>query len=207
MTEGFIYNEETRVHTLDGVRIPSVSDIIAPLNNFAGIPEAVLQRKCDLGIQFHKAVELHILDDLVFDSLDPDLVKPMETFIEWWTGESKVNNLLFVEKPLVCPDFGYCGKPDIVMSQGIYDIKLRPYNPVTDPLQLAGYEGMVPLMPKVSTSLFKKVLSFSVKGSMKIVDASNSQAWAMFGAMLTQYKNYTAFEKMLDNWKQHQKGG
>ncbi len=198
----FVYDEVGRNHTLNGLPLPSVTEIISPLSDFSMIPPAVLQRKCELGINFHRAIELHMEDDLVMDSLDPDIVKPMETFIEWWDRESEdIHDAnVVIEEPCFHSELEYCGKPDLEV-QGedavLYDFKLRPYNTVTDTLQMAGYDKC--LMP-VRREL--KVLSFDIKGKLKIYDAKNSQAWPMFQAMLLHWKDTQKLNKLLKTWKE-----
>ena len=61
----FVYNEETRIHTLGGKIIPSVSQVIEPLSDFSKIPKAILARKTELGTQFHDAIHAHLEDDLI----------------------------------------------------------------------------------------------------------------------------------------------
>jgi hypothetical protein len=194
----FIYNEETRVHTLDGVCIPSVSQIIAPLSDFSMIPKHILDRKCQLGINFHKAIELYMLGDLCMESLDSDIIRPMETFIEWERTQAD-RDFAKYEEVLFNPDWGYCGKTDRVSNNSVIDFKLRPYNKTTDPLQMAGYDRCV------APSLIRKknVLSFDIKGKLKIHDASNSQAWPMFQAMLKQWKETQKFNNLLKSWKEN----
>ena len=199
----FIYNEDTRIHTLDGRVIPSVTQVIAPLSDFSMIPPKVLERKCELGKEFHKAIELYMLDDLVMDSLDPDIVKPMETFIEWWEQERNKNIFVVAEKPYCHLTLKYCGKPDIVMMNGVYDIKLRLYNKTTDPLQMVSYEHLLHNEIDRFGDKFKRVLSFDIKGKLKIHDARNSQAWPMFQAMLKQWKDTQKFNELLKTWKEN----
>ncbi len=189
----FVYNEDTRVHTLSGKIIPSVSQVIAPLSNFDAIPQAVLARKAELGTQFHEAIRLHLLNDLAFDSIDPDLVKPMETFIEWWTGLRKV---IAIEKPIHHKRLKYCGCPDLYAEGALYDWKLRDYIPVVDTLKLTAYNHMI-----TRKELALWTICFDLKGGLKIRSSNHPKAWGIFRKMLERYYSEREFYNLMEQWK------
>jgi len=182
----FIYNEDTRIHTLDGIILPSVSQIIEPLTNFDNIPVKVLERKKQLGIYFHLAIELYALDDLRIDSLDSNLIKPMNSFIQWEKSQDDRKSAIY-EKPLHHKTLKYCGKPDRISDTRIIDFKLRRYNPITDCLQLEAYRHMVNHETRALWTV-----CFDLEGKISVHDAYHSQAWAVF-------------RKLLDRWKSEQK--
>lgn len=192
----FVYNEETRQHTLNGKHIGSVSQIIAPLNDFSNIPPEKLERKCQLGIEFHKAIDLYLIDDLNFDRLDPDLIKPMTTFIEWWdNGWIKATNFTS-EQPICHKTLKYCGKPDLWNDGAIYDFKLRPYKPVTDILQLEGYRHMLPPGKRD-----RWTVCFDLEGNMKMHRSQHPKAWGIFRRLLERYYSDLEFNNLMTDWK------
>jgi len=73
MTE-ITFNAQDHTYWRGPERIPSVSEILRPLTDsyLAGIPEAILNRKRDIGIAVHRACELV---DQGYD-LDPDTIDP-----------------------------------------------------------------------------------------------------------------------------------
>ena len=62
------FQESTHTYTLDGVRVPSVTQILKPMYSFYGVPDEVLQAKAELGTNVHRACELLDNDDLDEDS-------------------------------------------------------------------------------------------------------------------------------------------
>lgn len=193
----FIYDELTRHHSLNGRRIPSVSQVIAPLSNFDAIPAAVLARKRELGIQFHEAIKLHLLDDLIFDSLDTDIVKPMETFIQWTEVFRGLDTSDFqIEQPICYERLKYCGKPDLVTPMTLFDWKLRPFKGLADILQLEGYKHILPPGKRD-----RWVFCFDIEGKMTRHRCLNRQAWGIFRKMLERYYSELKFNNLIKLWK------
>ncbi len=193
----FVYNEETRQHTLNGKHIASVSQVIEPLTDFSGIDPKVLERKCELGIQFHEATRLHLLDDLHFDSMDPDLIKPMETFIGWSMLFERLDTSDFqIEQPICHERLKYCGKPDLITPMTIFDWKLRPFKPVTDILQLEGYKHMLPPGKRD-----RWVFCFDLEGKLTRHRAQHPKAWGIFRRLLERYYSELQFNNLLEDWK------
>jgi len=194
----FIYNEDTRKHTLNGKHIPSVSQALDPLYDFSGINPEVLERKRELGTQFHEAIRLHLLDDLVFDSLDPDIIKPMYAFIDWWRDRFNILDIsdFQIEQPICHEKLKYCGKPDLVTPFAIFDWKLRPFKPLTDILQLEGYKHILPLGKRD-----RWAVCFDIQGNMKMHKCFHSKAWGIFRKMLERHYREVEFNKLMTQWK------
>ena len=204
MMEGFIYNEETRIHTLNGKVIPSVSQVVEPISfDYSKIKPSTLKGKQDLGVQFHKLVELYIRDDLGNESefLEevPALRLPFEAFKEYWIDvELKDASMtLAVEQSFCNSRLKYCGRPDQIKETSIIDWKLRPYDPICDPIRMAGYAGLVSDFPKKKLT----VVSFDLKGNRKIHDTEKKGAWGMFRELLKHYWDEIEFTELLDGWR------
>lgn len=205
----FIYNEETRIHTLDGKIIPSVSNIVEPLSmDYSKAQPGKLERKRDLGNAFHECIRLFLANDLDEDSIDEDLIIPMQQFKEFWTEDK---------------DF---------TENAIYDWKLRKYDPICDPLRMIGYEGLAQHLTSdvriVETAFSNKklkycgkpdmitgtpprkliVVEFSLDSGYRVHDADKKQANSMFREMLKHYHRQqkgreedNEFEKLLNQWR------
>ena len=202
--DGFSYNEDTREHFLNGKIIPSVSRVVEPLSfDYSKIHPITLKGKQDLGVQFHKLVELYIRDDLENESEFieevPQLRLPFEAFKEYWLSVDKADDAipLAVEQALCHPKLMYCGKPDYIKETATIDWKLRPYDPVCDPVRMAGYAGLVSDFPKKKLT----VVSFDLKGNRKIHDAEKKGAWGMFRELLKHYWGEIEFTELLENWR------
>lgn len=199
----FIYNEETRVHTFGKQIIPSVTQIIAPLCDYSRIPPKTLERKRQLGIHFHDAIFLRLQNNLDDSSLHPDIVKSMKAFDAFLADQLTTDRCLNIEAPMIHPNLKYCGKPDLVADQRgtsvIYDWKLRSYNKITDPLQMAAYKELYTNV----TDLI--VVCFDLDGNYKVHHAFNIQAWPVFRKMLDRWKSEQKFNLLLNKWKEAQK--
>lgn len=205
----FVYNEETRIHTLGGIEIPSVTNIVAPIGvDYSRIPQGVLRQKRELGINFHRCIELFLKNDLDEDSVDEALEAPMRQFKEFWTDDEfkdrKPPMFLEIEKPLCNKKLKYCGKPDLITEDTIYDWKLRKYDPVSDPIRMAGYELLLPDFPPRR----KVVVEFSLDCGYLVHEVEDRQARGMFRKMLNNYweqinrdKKQREFEELLNKWR------
>lgn len=66
------FREADHSYWLDGRRVPGVTTVLRPLyGDLRFVKQDLLDWKSALGQAVHRAVELHVLDDLVYDSLDP----------------------------------------------------------------------------------------------------------------------------------------
>lgn len=205
----FFYDENHKNHTLNGKKIGSVSDIVEPASfDYSKIPPKKVARKRDLGTAFHECIRLFLDDDLDEDSIDEGLKLPMQQFKEWWERDefkglpSPV--IIAIEEPFCNEKLKYCGKPDLVTEDTIYDWKLRKYDPICDPLRMAGYAGLVAVFPQKR----KIVVEFSLESGYRVHDADKKQADLVFREMLKNYlmkqkrqKEDKEFETLLENWR------
>ena len=198
----FIYNEETRIHTLDGKIIPSVSNIVEPISrDYSKARQGKLERKRDLGTAFHECIRLYLTDDLDEDSIDDELIIPMRQFKEWWESDEcrglPLPVIIAIEEPFCNEKLKYCGKPDLATEDTIYDWKLRPYDPIADPLRMAGYAGLISDFPPKR----KVVVEFSLDAGYRVHDADKKQAWPLFRKLLDWCWKKQEFENLLNQWR------
>lgn len=185
--------------------LPNVTKIIDPLSEYHKIPKPVLENKRILGTQFHYAIKLYSNNDLDEESFQrdfPELIKPLEGFKDWWKksfSNSPIPScgMSVVEEPAYHKKLLYAGTSDMVLIEDIYEFKLRKYNPILDPLQLAAYKGLYSDFPD------KKpwVVSFDMEGNYEQIDASNKQAWGIFRKLLEHYWSEIKFQKLLEGYK------
>ena len=198
----FVYNEETRIHTLDGKIIPSVSNIVGPLSrDYSRAHPEKLERKRNLGTAFHECIRLFLNNDLDVDSIDEELVIPMRQFEEWWENDEFKGLtppiIIAIEQPFCNEKLKYCGKPDLITKDTIYDWKLRKYDPICDPLRMAGYAGLFSDFPVKR----KIVVEFSLDSGYLPHDADKKQANSVFRKMLENYWVQRKFENLCENWR------
>lgn len=146
-----LLDEETHTYSLDGARVPGVTELLAPLYDWSGIPHAVLEFAKERGSAIHKACELHDKGTLDMDSVDVILMpylKAWEKFIAETGFESSV-----IETSLHCSHWGvtFAGTPDragvLTKLRGkptaVVDIKgVAKVSPVTG-IQLAAYKRIL----------------------------------------------------------------
>ena len=198
----FVYNEESRIHTLNGKVIPSVSNIVAPLSmDYSKVHPGKLANKRDLGVAFHECIRLFLNNDLDEDSIDDYLKPPMQEFKKFWM------------------EYAY------EEANVIYDWKLRKYDTVCDPLRMAGYQGLAQHLTAdvmIVESVFCNeklkycgkpdmitgkppwkliVVEFSHEG-YRVHDAHKQQAWPMFVKLLEFYKTKQKFDKLCEKWRE-----
>lgn len=138
----FHFDEASHVYTLDGVVLPSVTTIIRPLVDFAGIPADVLAAAAARGRAVHKACELDDMDDLDESSVAPELLG----YVEAWRAfrRQMIVEILDVERPLYHGVFRFAGTRDVRAklrdgSIWIIDRKTSASAERWHGVQLAGY--------------------------------------------------------------------
>lgn len=136
------FDAATHSYWLDGHRLPSVTQILAPLNNFAGIPPEVLAAKAELGTAVHVATELDDANDLIEESVH-DRVRP---YLEAWRAFKRDSGaqVLASEQQVYHPLHRYCGTLDRVLlidgAKHLADIKTSAALPASVGPQTAAYQ-------------------------------------------------------------------
>jgi hypothetical protein len=140
----FVFNEELHKYTLDGVVLPSVTQIMKPLYDFSTVNRDVLARAGAFGTAVHKTIELYLADDLDEDGLDENLYNPLLAFKAWQSDfyEYEITTSANIEVPGYHEKLKYAGTPDVETKNFLIDLKSRPVNMLTDPIQLAAYDNM-----------------------------------------------------------------
>ena len=198
----FIYDENHKNHTLNGKKIGSVSNIVEPVSmDYSKAHPGKLWHKSDLGTAFHECIHLFLANDLDEDSIDDELILPMQQFKEFWTDDEFKGlpspTIIAIEQPFCNEKLKYCGKPDLITEDCIYDWKLRKFDPVCDPLRMAGYAGLVNDFPPKR----KVVVEFSLDSGYRVHDADKKQACPMFRKLLEFYWKKQEFENLCENWR------
>jgi hypothetical protein len=199
----FLYDEVSRNHKLNGISIPSITQILKPLNDFSGVPDKVLGNASFFGTAVHKVIELYMKGTLDEDSIDVGLRLPLEGFKNWYCRHSETLGYIpaeskgIVEVPAYNKKLWYCGRPDIVFDEAIIEIKTRKFKPTTDPLQLIAQKNLFPDFPH--KKLY--VLEIDVEGNINLVNAERNQAWGVFRKMIDFHYEQIKFNKLLESWK------
>lgn len=135
------FDADTHTYTLNGQRLPSVTQVLAPLNDFSMVPPDVLEAAREFGSHVHEACDLFNRDLLDWSSLDPPLVPYVEAWQKFLDESGAVP--IASEVRVVHAQYGYAGSPDVVLAWGkrtaIPDIKATAVVPPTVGPQTAAY--------------------------------------------------------------------
>ena len=139
----FTFDEALHRYTLDGVVLPSVTQIMKPLYDFSAVNPDILRRAGEFGTAVHKTVELYLNDDLDEDALDSPLYGCLLAFKAWQLDNFDIDlDGARLEQFSYHKKLKYAGTPDIETDQFIIDLKSRKCNPLNDGIQLAAYDNM-----------------------------------------------------------------
>jgi hypothetical protein len=189
----FTFDEGSHTYYLDGVKIPSVSEIISPLVDYSEVNPITLANACNYGKAVHRTIELWLKGTLDEDNLPEGLKQPLEEFkriqgtfsLELFAGEIK----LFDKKLM------FAGTLDLSGVNQIVDIKTRKYNPITDDLQLAGYEILT------DAKCDKYILELLPGKPYNLIKINNKQAKSMFLYMLDYWWKTNEFNNKINQWR------
>jgi len=144
MHEGLQFDPLTHTYTMDGEVLPSVTEIIRPLQDYAAIPERVLEYARQKGEAIHLAVQLHHEGDLDIGSLDPAIVPRFDAWLKF--VEDKAPRICGFERPLYSRIYRYAGTPDLwcLMDGVLWLLDIKP-NSLCKwyPIQLAAYQQLL----------------------------------------------------------------
>lgn len=177
-----IFIEEGHRYLLDGVEIPSVTQIIKPLYDFSGISQARLDYASERGTAVHKATELSDMDDLDEDALDPVIVPYLDAWKKF-RFEMGVE-IIGMEQQLYSTTHKYAGTFDrIAVIDGdswLLDIKATASLSPAVGVQLAGYAGLTTVKRRGAVQLLPS-------GEYRLKEYSSKSDWPTFLSLLTVF--------------------
>lgn len=131
------YNPDTHEYFIDGVRVPSVTEIIPPPDFSFVSPEYLEQCRIE-GEEDHSKIRMYFDTHDTFG--DPYLQR-FEAFLK--ENEGELGRLIMYETPQFSNKHRFAGTPDIIFEHAILDVKRKPNNTKRHALQLAGYSLLV----------------------------------------------------------------
>ncbi|KAI3591622.1 hypothetical protein D9X30_3447 [Cupriavidus sp. U2] len=182
------FDEATHTYTENGVRVPSVTQILAPLNDLSFIKPDVLQFKRDLGTAVHKATELYDLGELDESTVSP-LVQP---YLDGWIRlrAELPFEILGMEERVFHPAHRYAGTYDrLVMLDGkrcIFDLKTGAMFPSYGP-QTAAYKNAV---EKASGKRVEGRYAIELRddGTYRLHEMTDPEDWQVFLGCLALHR-------------------
>lgn len=182
-----LFDEPSHTYRVDGVVVPSVTQILAPLNDFSMVSPADLEYARQLGTAVHKATELYDAGDLD-ESTVPDVVQP---YLDAWIRLRRELpfEILGMEKRVFHPAHRYCGTYDrLVKFDGrrcMWDIKTGELYPSYGP-QTAAYKNAE---EKESGKRIegRHTIQLRDDGTYRIHEMKDPDDWPVFLSCLTLY--------------------
>lgn len=190
VVDGLEFEDKTHTYTLNGLVIPSVSQVIAPLSNakYSGISERTLARAADKGTSVHNSIENWIKFGIV--DIPPEHTGYFDAFMKWWNScnPEPVGSEVRICHQLMryggTADFiGYIeGELTLVDYKSTYAI-----SDMTCGVQLEGYFQALKSMGVFVQR--KKILHLKKDGGYDLREypVNDVNRWRVFGALKTVY--------------------
>lgn len=135
------FDAEKHEYRWAGKLLPSVTQVLAIVNDFDSIPRAILENARARGERLHAAINLFNRDDLDFASLDDETRDDVYAWARFLRESSAV--VIASEQPVFHERLGFAGTPDVVLQWGsrivIPDVKASFAVPRTVGPQTAAY--------------------------------------------------------------------
>jgi hypothetical protein len=188
----FSFEEATHTYAIDGVKVPSVTQILKPLYSFDGIPAAVLNAKAALGTAVHRACELLDKDDLDEESDEGRAaLAPLSGYLNAYKAFKRDKRLVILanEKRLFHPVHRYAGQIDrsYAMDGDVWDVDLKStvsMSPIVG-IQTAAYTDMLRANGRADIKARRGALQLFPDGKYKLHEFSDPQDFPVFLSLLT----------------------
>lgn len=190
MTAVLQFDEQAHAYTLDGVRVPSVTQVLKPLYDFSRVDPAMLQAKAALGTAVHLACELLDNDDLDEESEDGrEALAPLAGYLAGYKKfkADKKPAVLENETRLFHPVHRYAGTVDrrFEFEGDVWDVDLKStvaMSPIVG-LQTAAYTEMFKAHGR--TRARRGALQLFPDGKYKLWEFKDPSDFSVFLSLLT----------------------
>lgn len=197
----FHFDPVSHTYTLNGRAVPSVTQVIKPLQDFSGIPPAVLEKKRAYGVAVHDVVARALAGTLDFGEVPEEVTGALNAFWRWASDNPEISAALdtaIVERPMVHTRLHYAGTPDLVLDGSmVIDLKTRPPKPLIDAIQCAAYEDLWKANGGTKTQHTHFILYLMPDGTYKFVRVRHKDA-------MTRFRHLLEIHRMMvdtQNWR------
>ena len=184
------FEDKTHTYRLNGMVIPSVSEIMEPLSNekYKGISESTLNKAAEKGTAVHNSIENYIKFEI--DDVPPEHRGYFDAFLEWW--ETYHPEVVGSEIKTYHKLLRYGGTVDIlVYIDGVLtlvDIKTTSaLSDMTCGVQLEGYSQALKSHGIVVERKIILHLKKDGKYAIREYPVSDSNRWRVFGSLKCVY--------------------
>jgi len=192
----FRFDAASHTYTLGEEVLPSVTTVLRQFYDFSMVAPDVLERKRQIGVAVHKAIELDLAGDLDDASLAPDWAG---YFGAWrkFMRETGLTDADFgaIERPLHHPTYKFAGTPDLTLcldrAWGVLDMKTTYDLHPAVALQTAAYRELENANVKNGEHKIERryALRLRENGTYRLDEFKDRGDWGVFLAALTVH-NY-----------------
>lgn len=184
-----VFRAEDHSYTLDGVRLPSVTQILGRCFDFSKIDLAVLAAKAELGTAVHIACELDDMNDLVEESVHAK-VRPYLKGYRLFKRQ-KMTNVIATEQVVHNSLYGYAGKFDLLTefdgARWLVDWKTPLRISPAVGLQTAAYVAALPADLAAGKRIKRAALQLKDDGTYQLHEFAQPSDHAVFIAFATAH--------------------
>lgn len=202
----FTFDEPSHTYTLDGHRLPSVTQILEPIKpDFSMVPPDVLERKRQFGTAVHLACELDDLGELDDDATDAEIMGCVQAWRRFKSDTSA--QIVLNEQRLYHPALRFAGTVDRVAflrlqadtsgAPWVLDLKTGVEPHPTYGAQLSGYLLLLNAQPEegvMPSGTRRATVHLDASGTYRFHRFPNPNDEAAFMACLS-----------IHHWKESQK--
>jgi hypothetical protein len=185
------FEPEKHEYAIDGVRVPSVTQVLKDCYDFSRVAPDVLQAKAELGTAVHLACELDDAGDLVEESVHAQVRPYLDAYRLF--KQHKCTHVVATEQIVHHPLHRYAGKLDLITefdgARWLVDWKTPlSINPAVG-LQTAAYVNALPKGWLGYDGPYKRAaLQLKNDGTYKLHEFAEPNDWPVFLAKLTSYR-------------------
>lgn len=183
------FDEGKHQYTVNGLVLPSVTQVLADLNDFSSVPPDVLEEARNRGDHVHKATELLDRDELDLGSVH----QAWRPYVDAWQRFTQAGPEFFgaIEHRSYHRKLMYAGTCDRIMMDGdkIAIVEIKTYHQISpvDALQTAAYAAIAEQDFRVKVSR-RLTVHLKPDGTYAVVEWKDKSDFAVFCACLTRYQ-------------------
>ena len=179
-------------YAIDGVVLPSVTQILQACGcyDFSMVPRDVLEHKREIGKALHLAVALDIDNDLVEESVHPEVLGYLRSWRSFRADLGLTDaDFGYIEQPLAHHTYRFAGTPDMTLfmekAWGVLDLHTAADLHPAWALQTAAYKELVNTNAKKGQSKVQRrwALRLAENGTYKLDEHQDRSDLAIFLAM------------------------
>lgn len=197
--KGLTFEPDSHTYRMDGVIIPSVTQILAPLSDFSDVPADVLKAASEFGTAVHRACELDDRRTLNVSTLDAALLPYLcawrifcKDFDAQWA---------MIESFVYHPTLRYCGQLDrfgmLAKNKYVVDIKTTAELYPTVGPQLAAYRMALP--ETMRERCLRMAVQLKADGTYTTRTYVDQNDWPVFASLVT-LKNWCTKHGITPNY-------